>query len=183
MSIKVFQTNKTGKIEFTRCELEKLLNETYREGYTDGENHAKSNYWTWTSPSLVNGAIFTCDNSSAIRSNTVDDIPSISRTATFADEVTGSNDAANVIKVDVCASVDKNSEATAKVDMNETPTRTYEIKGMTYNMEDLAKTVEALLNDKSIFDMGLYAYPSLNGAKKAVKDTPFTNLEKELRSL
>ena len=27
MSVKVFQTNKAGKIEFTRCELEKLLNE------------------------------------------------------------------------------------------------------------------------------------------------------------
>ena len=33
MSIKVFQTNANGKIEFTRCELEKLLNEIYNEGY------------------------------------------------------------------------------------------------------------------------------------------------------
>jgi hypothetical protein len=52
MSVKVFQTNKAGKIEFTRCELEKLLNETYNEGYHDGENHAKGSYWTWTSPSV-----------------------------------------------------------------------------------------------------------------------------------
>ena len=42
MSVKVFQANKAGKIEFTRCELEKLLNETYKEGYRDGENHAKT---------------------------------------------------------------------------------------------------------------------------------------------
>ena len=44
MSVKVFQTNKAGKIEFTRSELEKLLNETYNEGYRDGENHVKSSY-------------------------------------------------------------------------------------------------------------------------------------------
>lgn len=50
MSIKVFQTNKAGKIEFTRCELEKLLNKTYKEGYADGEAHAKKDYWTWTAP-------------------------------------------------------------------------------------------------------------------------------------
>ena len=47
MSIKVFQTNTNGKIEFTRCELEKLLNETYDEGYRAGENQAKGQYWTW----------------------------------------------------------------------------------------------------------------------------------------
>lgn len=54
MSIKVFQTNKTGKIEFTRCELEKLLNETYKEGYSDGETHIKKDYLTWTAPTIPN---------------------------------------------------------------------------------------------------------------------------------
>lgn len=53
MSIRVFQTNEKGKIEFTRCELEKLLNETYKEGYNDGEAHAKKDYWTWTSPNAT----------------------------------------------------------------------------------------------------------------------------------
>lgn len=53
MSIKIFQTNKAGKIEFTRCELEKMLNDTYNEGYRDGENHVKNSYWTWTSPSIT----------------------------------------------------------------------------------------------------------------------------------
>ena len=51
MSIKVFQTNSTGKIEFTRSELEKLLNEIYKEGFREGEEKAKNNYWTWTAPS------------------------------------------------------------------------------------------------------------------------------------
>ena len=52
MSIKVFATNNLGKIEFDRASLEKLLNETYREGYADGEKHTKDNYWTWA-PSLT----------------------------------------------------------------------------------------------------------------------------------
>ena len=50
MSVKVFQVNEKGKIEFTRTELEKLLNDTYKEGHRDGENKAKMNYWTWTAP-------------------------------------------------------------------------------------------------------------------------------------
>lgn len=54
MSVKVFQTNSNGKIEFTRAELEKLLNDTYKEGHRDGENKANSNYWTWTSPYISN---------------------------------------------------------------------------------------------------------------------------------
>lgn len=42
MIIKVFQTNKNGKIEFTKEELETLLNEVYWDGY-------RAN-WTWTTP-------------------------------------------------------------------------------------------------------------------------------------
>ena len=44
--VKVFTTNRDGKIEFTRDELEKLLNEVWQ----DGRNSASS-YW-WTSPTL-----------------------------------------------------------------------------------------------------------------------------------
>lgn len=46
MKVKVFQSNHNGKIEFTRAELEKLLNEVYTDGYNEG----KSSHWTWTSP-------------------------------------------------------------------------------------------------------------------------------------
>ena len=46
MKVKVFQPNHNGKIEFTRAELEKLLNEVYTDGYNEG----KSSHWTWTSP-------------------------------------------------------------------------------------------------------------------------------------
>ena len=44
MKVKVFESNHNGKIEFTRAELEKLLNEIYKEGYRDGEG---SGSWTY----------------------------------------------------------------------------------------------------------------------------------------
>lgn len=45
--IKVFTTNSNGKIEFTKDELEKLLNEVWQ----DGRNSASS-YWG-TSPTVT----------------------------------------------------------------------------------------------------------------------------------
>lgn len=50
--IEIFYPNKkTGKIEFTKEELEKVLNRVYDQGYEDG----KSSCWTWTSPFHWNG--------------------------------------------------------------------------------------------------------------------------------
>ena len=59
MKVKVFETNHNGKIEFTRAELEKLLNEVYADGYKEGKD---SRSWTWTSPYL-NSAL--CSNDTA----------------------------------------------------------------------------------------------------------------------
>ena len=42
--IKTFKTNKNGKIEFTKKELEKLLDEIWRDGYNS------NNTYTWSSP-------------------------------------------------------------------------------------------------------------------------------------
>jgi hypothetical protein len=58
MKIKVFQPNSHGKIEFTRAELEKLLNETYTDGFRDGEAaQREKSSWTWTSPYVYNDNI------------------------------------------------------------------------------------------------------------------------------
>ena len=71
MKVKVFYPNREGKIEFTRQELEKLLDEVYREGQKDC-NCSKS--WTWTTPyyndslnsnSATNATITTPDLSTA----------------------------------------------------------------------------------------------------------------------
>ena len=45
--IKVFTTNKDGKIELTKEELQKMLNDAYTQGYVDG----KGRYETITYPS------------------------------------------------------------------------------------------------------------------------------------
>lgn len=50
MKIKVFHPNAIGRIEFTRAELEKLLNEVYEEGRKDCE---RTHPYTW-SPYIYN---------------------------------------------------------------------------------------------------------------------------------
>ena len=48
--IKVFSINKDGKIEFTKEQLEKLLNETYDEG----QQEALEKQFTWSPPHYTN---------------------------------------------------------------------------------------------------------------------------------
>ena len=55
--VKVFSLNANGKIEFTKEQLEELLNNTYREGYEEGNKQT----FTWTSPYLSDH--ITCTNS------------------------------------------------------------------------------------------------------------------------
>jgi hypothetical protein len=58
MKVKVFQPNSHGKIEFTRAELEKLLNEVYDGGFRDGEAaQREKSTWTWTSPYIYSDGI------------------------------------------------------------------------------------------------------------------------------
>lgn len=70
--VKVFTPNKNGKIEFTKKELEELLNEVWRDGYNSNYNY----YWrspvTWrdweitTTPYVTwnadSSSTFTVDN-------------------------------------------------------------------------------------------------------------------------
>lgn len=46
MKIRVFTPNEKGKIELTRAELEKLLNEVYAEG----QNDCNCSHFTWPNP-------------------------------------------------------------------------------------------------------------------------------------
>ena len=121
MSIKVFQTNKAGKIEFTRCELEKMLNETYNEGYRDGENHVKNSYWTWTSPSITP--------------------PYYATNATNATNCAINTDEGKKISVKTSSnndtSIAPNTQEIKGVD------------GMVFNLNDMVKAVDALLSGKS----------------------------------
>ena len=197
MSVKVFQTNKAGKIEFTRCELEKLLNETYNEGYRDGENHAKSSYWTWTSPSIVNTTPYygvTClDTDKAIRTNGVTLSGTVGDTITGA--VTGNTNVATISTTDCSINTDElkkisgqapSNDKTFKVDITasvdspdaKSAQRTCQFDGMTFNLNDLAKTVDAMLSGKvDLFN------PTGVKTGKVATDNPFSNLAKELTTL
>lgn len=64
MKVKVFQSNSHGKIEFTRTELERLLNEVYDGGFRDGEAaQREKSTWTWTSPYVYNSDLGTTTTS------------------------------------------------------------------------------------------------------------------------
>lgn len=146
MSVKVFQTNKAGKIEFTRCELEKLLNETYKEGYADGEARAKKDYWTWTSPSLTINTPYT-------------PYPNITcDTATHDAAISNKN----AVK----------PEDAVEVKVAPVTTSAYSTKSLNWN--EIAKMAETLLGTDFLKDF------NVNGAKKVVEETPFTELAKEL---
>lgn len=73
--IKVFTTNNKGKIEITKDELQRLLDESYWEGYNNGKN---SRSWVYTTPyyTTANGTTITCNNatteSHTIRPDTTD---------------------------------------------------------------------------------------------------------------
>lgn len=186
MSVKVFQTNKAGKIEFTRCELEKLLNETYNEGYHDGENHAKSSYWTWTSPSIstatyptityrnstdpIDGLVAgktTINGAANATISTADCSVNVDEAKKISEQIP-SND--KTFKVDITASVDSPDAKSTQ--------RTCQFDGMTFNLNDLAKTVDAMLSGK----VDLFNPTSAKTGNIAV-DNPFTNLAKELTTL
>ena len=186
MSVKVFQTNKAGKIEFTRCELEKLLNETYNEGYRDGEAHAKNTYWTWTSPSIINTTPYygvTCldtNSSKSIRDNntagTVTLNDSISNKAdtcnasiTATDSVSNKDEAKKISVQTHGELKDGKVDISTKVSTNDSPEKVYELKGIPYNVEDLTKTIDAILNGK----IDLPTFPN----------SPFNDLAKELRGI
>ena len=182
MSVKVFQTNKAGKIEFTRCELEKLLNEIYNEGYRDSEDTR----WTWTSPNIINttpyyGVTYLDTNSSkSIRDNDITGTVTLNNSiANKADtcnaSITATDSVSNkdeVKKISVQTHgelKDGKVDISTKVSTNDSPEKVYELKGMPYNVEDLTKIIDAILNSK----IDLPTFPN----------SPFNDLAKELRGI
>lgn len=60
--VKVFTTNANGKIEFTKEELEKLLNDVWNDGHEHrGTYWWTSPTWTTTAPLYTGGIEVTCD--------------------------------------------------------------------------------------------------------------------------
>lgn len=80
--VKVFTPNKNGKIEFTKKELEKLLDEVWKDGYNSNTNY------TWRSPWWYgNGYSYvSCTNSTDTAT-----APSSSITYATSDNITSDN--------------------------------------------------------------------------------------------
>lgn len=157
MSVKVFQTNSNGKIEFTRAELEKLLNDTYKEGHRDGEAKANNSYWTWISPTLTSTPSITYSGNSAIR--TTPDSATITCTNAEID-----TDAIAKLAV---PKEDDTHKITANVSVNGA-------KAQTYDLSSLAKEIDQILFGKPSITCGTYVAP---------KNEHNANLAKELRNV
>ena len=161
MIVKVFESNNNGKIEFTRCELEKLLNEIYKKGYDTGTLDAKHNTWTWTSPNLTSPVLY---RDSVITNETVNPIDNLS------------------CAVDVKTTpVTSMTSSTVKVENPKTSVRSATPNTITLEMKDLDKVTLA----KSIDDIfnALLEGNVYNAPKKPEDNTPNGKLAKELRGL
>ncbi len=89
MKVKVFQSNHNGKIEFTRTELEKLLNETYTDGFRDGEAYQREkSSWTWTSPYVNSCDGITLTNAIDTKTTTDKTIPNYNTDKISTSDVT-----------------------------------------------------------------------------------------------
>lgn len=68
MKIKIFKTNEKNKIELTQEHLQKLIDEAYNEGYSDGQ---KRPYWWWYDTTTAPYKIQTLPSSNSDSSTTV----------------------------------------------------------------------------------------------------------------
>ena len=188
MSVKVFQTNSNDKIEFTRAELEKLLNDTYKEGYRDSENKANNSYWTWTPP-YFRGALtdtIPLNTTSAITCRNTD----ISTPTTEGITITCNNATLNTSEVEKLAgstvidSIKADTEATpVKVEAKTptTPKITANVsvngaKSQIYDLSSLAKEIDQIL-------FGIPTTAGSCGTFAKPKNEHNANLAKELRNV
>ena len=162
MSVKVFQTNSNGKIEFTRAELEKLLNDTYKEGHRDGENKANSNYWTWTAPTLTSCPTITYGNTNT---GTI-------RTTPDSITVTCDNAKIDTDALSKLSGVETKIASTPKVTANISVNGA---KDQVYDLTSLAKEIDQILFGKPpVFACG---------TPEAPKNEHNANLARELRNV
>ncbi len=70
MRIKIFTPNEYGRIELTKEELEKLLNESYQQGWNDKPNY----YYNQPYYTLCSNTANTADASYATLTTTVDNV-------------------------------------------------------------------------------------------------------------
>ena len=179
MMVKVFQSNANGKIEFTRAELEKLLNEVYKKGYDTGACDTKQNYWTWTSPYLstndsrISEATYATNTSTSIDNLRCDNAskvatlePNTAKCAT--DALEAKNDESNTISA---SSVAPSSITVQLNDMGENSTNV-----------NLAKSIDDIVNALFNSNPKVVKTGTISSERSDVS-TPHDRLARELRYL
>ena len=86
MKIKVFYPNQQGKLEFTKKELEELLNEAYHEGYQDGDRKHWYSYPYYGSVTALSNTVNCLDG---IKTNTDCDLAYTDTTTTTTSDIAG----------------------------------------------------------------------------------------------
>lgn len=179
MMVKVFQSNANGKIEFTRAELEKLLNEVYKKGYDNGASDAKQNYWTWTSPYISTTNLRTPEVTYATNTNTsIDNLrcDNASKVATLESDTAKSATDALEAKKDnsytiSASSIAPNSITVQLNDAIEIPTNV-----------NLAKSIDDIVN--ALFNSNPKAVKTdAISSERSDVSTPHDRLARELRYL
>ena len=177
MMVKVFQSNATGKIEFTRVELEKLLNEVYKKGYDNGAYDTKQNYWTWTSPYISTTNLRTPEATYATNTSTsIDNLRCDNASKVTTSEPTKCEVNALETKKDNSYTVSASSIAPGSItvqlkDVGEFPTNV-----------NLAKSLDEIVN--ALFSSKPKAAKTGTiSSERSDASTPHDRLARELRNL
>lgn len=172
MMVKVFQCNEKGKIEFTHCELEKLLNEVYQNGYVCGENEGRKQNYIYTYPYTT---YLNCTNSLA-------NLNANSDTKTIDNFTCEIKDPANII-VDYkntskeCAK-SKEAKEPEKTNRAGAAISTQSSTSSKIAGNDFDKIISAI---DEIFGSSFIAQNSVS--ESSTSNNPFTSLAKELNNL
>lgn len=148
MKVKIFHPNAHGKIEFTRVELEKLLNEIYEEGKRDCE---KNHPYTWTSPSICNTPYYSGSITGTTSGSVINGTLNIDNKSTSIDGLTckcncdtADNNSAQTQPDCNCTASASKAETTSTEKENNPFTYTIELG--TIDTDTLNKTINSLVN-------------------------------------
>ena len=170
MKVKIFHPNAQGKIEFTRAELEKLLNEIYEEGKKDCE---KNHPYTWAYPFIYNTPY--CSDS--LTSTTTVDKTINNKTASI-DNLTCKCNCDTTDNKSVSSKLECDCNCTASVSKAETISTEKENNPFTYTIE--LGTIDTDTLNKAVNEMINNARNALHNQATRKDNDPYAKLAQEL---
>ena len=170
MKVKIFYPNAQGKIEFTRAELEKLLNEIYEEGKRDCE---KNHPYTWASPFIYNTPRY----SDSISSTTTID-KTINNKTTPIDDLTCKCSCDTTDNKSISSKLECDCNCTASASKAETISTEKENNPFTYTIE--LGTIDTDTLNKAVNEMINDARNALHNQATRKDNDPYAKLAQEL---